>query len=90
MTDEEYRELQGKALAAAALLESDTWRAAHDAVCAAIFAEWAAASWGAPSIREQKYAEIKGLHMVRDRLQGWINESRFEHDAREKRRLRAA
>lgn len=88
MTDDEYRELQARAMGARALLDSDMWQAAFVATEQAVIAEWRNVPWTAPSLREQKYAEIKGLQAVRDRLQGWIDTAKFEAAAREKQRLR--
>ncbi len=89
MTDDEFRDLQKKALSAAELMESPAWLSAVAAVQAEVVADWSSAPWTAPSVREQKYAEIKGLQLVQDRLRKWINDSRYEAAERDKRRLRA-
>lgn len=90
MTDEDYHDLQRKARAASALLESETWVEVVAEVSAAITEEWQGASWSAPSLREQKFAEMKGLKLVVDRLEKWISEAKYEDGLREKRLRRIA
>lgn len=92
MTDEQYHELQRQGRAAKALLDSDAWIEAVAEVTAAVQGEWASAAWSAPSLREQKFAEIKGLALVHDRLSKWISDAKYEADRREKQvaRLRIA
>lgn len=88
MSDEAFDALSRQAEAAAALLEHPAYQAAVAACEAQIAAEWAQVAWSAPSLREQKFAEVKGLQLVRDRLNKWISDAKFEAEAREKRRLR--
>ena len=85
MTDDEYHAAQQRARACKALMEDPAWVAAYEAVHAAVLADWSNAAWGVPEVREQKFAEMKGLQMVRDRMTGWINDAKFEFDRREKR-----
>lgn len=90
MTDEQYADLQRNARAAAALLGSETWAEAVAAVSRGITDEWQGIAWSAPSLREQKFAEMKGLKLVVDRLEGWIKDAKYEAELREKRRNRAS
>lgn len=90
MTDDDYRALQRRAQGAAALLDNPAWQEAYADVTSAVVSEWSNAAWSAPSLREQKFAEMRGLQMVRDRLQKWISDAKFEAAEREKRRLRRA
>lgn len=86
MTDEEYRQKQAMGQAALALLEHETFNAVFDAVIADLTAEWVKTSPTAPSLREQKYAEVRGLLSLKARLQGWVDDAKFSAVTLEKQR----
>lgn len=86
MTEEQYAEIQRRGRGALGLLEGEEWREVTANLRAEIHAEWAATALANAEGREQRFAELKGLEAIEQRLAAWVDNAKYEAAQREKRR----
>lgn len=69
-----------RSLQAKALLENETFQAVIEDLSVGLIAQWRGTASGSAMLREQIAAEVRALDAIKARLQGWIDEAKFEAD----------
>lgn len=71
-------DLYARSLQAKELLENETFKAVIEDLSTGLIAQWRGTASGSSMLREQIAAEMRGLDAITARLQGWIDEAKFE------------